>query len=122
MTAIDTVRDQLVIEARDWIGTPYRLRAQVKGAGIDCGLLPYMVYRKFNLIPEFSPEFLSQDWFSHATTERYLLMVERYLRRLVSTRAYSRIPEAVPGALVLGKLCGSNLFNHSGVVTRWPRE
>jgi cell wall-associated NlpC family hydrolase len=30
-------REQLLAEARTWIGTPFHHRGRVKGAGVDCG-------------------------------------------------------------------------------------
>src|SRR5258708_31549110 len=113
-------RQDVADEARSWIGTPYELRQMVKGAGVDCGLLPYCVYRKFNLIPEFSPEWLSGDWFCHTTDERYLLMISKYLRRLVTSRV-NGVVEALPGCLALVKTPESRVFNHAGIVTTWPR-
>jgi len=111
---------QVVIEARSWIGTPYHRRAAIKGAGVDCGMLPYAVLRKFDLIPEFDIAYLSNDWFNNTTQEKYLLMVQRYLRRLVGGRVSRNFP-ALPGTLACVRVVGSRVFNHSGIVTQWPR-
>jgi cell wall-associated NlpC family hydrolase len=117
----DELRQAVVEEARTWLGTPYHLKGMVKGAGVDCGLLPYAVYRKFDLVPEFDPAVFTDDWFCNTTQERYLMMVQRYLRKLMSGRARaSLLPEPPPGAMVCARVCGSPLFNHSGIVTHWP--
>ncbi|HYW04999.1 MAG TPA: NlpC/P60 family protein [Gammaproteobacteria bacterium] len=31
-----SVGEQIVVEARSWIGTPYRHQASIKGVGVDC--------------------------------------------------------------------------------------
>ena len=85
-------------------------------------MLPYAVYRQFDLVPEFSAEWLTNDWWCHASEERYLLMIERYLKKLLVTQARrDSKPELLPGNLVLAKVCGSKLFNHAGIITAWPR-
>lgn len=120
MTIAGTTRQMVVDEARTWLWTPFERRAMIKGAGVDCGLLPYAVYRKFDLVPEFEAEWLQYDWFLHTTEERYLLMIERYLRKLIATKA-TIDAEALPGDLVLARLQGSLTFNHAAIVTKWPR-
>ncbi len=110
-------RQPVIDETRSWVGTPYELRQMVKGAGVDCGLLPYAVYRKFNLIPEFRPEWLAGDWFANTSDERYLLMIERYLQRLVN----GHVDSPAPGCLALTRTTESRVFNHAGIITAWPR-
>jgi len=116
------MRSEVVAESRSWIGTPYHRRAFIKGVGVDCGLLPYAVYRKFELIPEFTAEWLANDWFANTTQERYLLMIERYLKKLFVTQARRDFrPEFLPGNLVVAKVFDSPVFNHAGIITTWPR-
>jgi cell wall-associated NlpC family hydrolase len=55
-------RDQIVAEARSWIGTPYRHQASLKGVGCDCLGLVRGVWRA--LIgdePQAAPPY-SRDW------------------------------------------------------------
>lgn len=112
-------REAVVAEAKSWIGTPYHRHAMVKGAGVDCGMLPYAIYRKFDLVPEFNPEFMYDDWFAHTTQEKYLLMVQRYLKRLTAGRTFRDINVPL-GSLVLAKVARSKVFNHSGICVGWP--
>lgn len=112
-------REQVVAEARSWIGTPYHLHAMVKTAGVDCGLLPYAVYRAFDLVPSFEVEFLRDDWFCNTTDEKYLRMVQKYLKKLVEGQARRDLP-ALPGSLACARVANSKIVNHSGIVTRWP--
>jgi NlpC/P60 family putative phage cell wall peptidase len=53
--------EQVLLEARAWIGTPYRHQASVKGAGADCLGLLRGVWRALygtepTAIPPYSPE------------------------------------------------------------------
>lgn len=112
-------RPMVVAEARTWKGTPYHRHAMIKGAGVDCGLLPYAIYRHFDLIPAFEVEFLSDDWFCNTTQEKYLRMVQVHLKKLLEGQA-RRDLQALPGSLVVARVAVGKLYNHSGIVTRWP--
>lgn len=112
-------RQDVVEEARSWKGTPYIRKGSIKGTGCDCALLPYCVYRKFDLLPEFPIEYLADDWFANTSDERYLLVVQKYLKKLFSGRAYSDVP-AKAGNLIVARVAKSKVFNHSGVITQWP--
>ena len=122
-TTID-IRSAIVEEAESWEGTPYIKRGTLKGVGTDCGMLPYMVYRKFNLVPEIEGNLpsLEDGWFCHTYDQRYARIVERYWRKLIVTQArYNMQPEFLPGNLVLCKGFGSLVYNHAGIIAKWPR-
>ena len=54
--------DQIVQSAREWIGTPYRHQASVRGAGADCLGLVRGVWRTlYGREPEIVPAY-SYDW------------------------------------------------------------
>jgi cell wall-associated NlpC family hydrolase len=123
LTSID-IRAAIVEEVESWIGTPYIKRGKIKGIGVDCGLLPYMVYKKFNLVPDLDDNLptLEDGWFCNTYDQRYARMVERYWRKLIVTQArYEMKPEFLPGNLVLLKTYGSLVYNHAGIITDWPR-
>lgn len=44
-----TLRERIVAEAREWIGTPYMHQARLKGIGVDCVGLPIGVCRALGL-------------------------------------------------------------------------
>jgi len=71
-------------------------------------------------VPEFCPDNLPNDWFSHSEQERYLAMVQKHLLRLMAGRPYRNLL-VLSGCVVLAKVVGSRRFNHSGIVTVWPR-
>jgi NlpC/P60 family putative phage cell wall peptidase len=57
-----SIRDQVVSEARSWLGTPYQHQASLKGAGCDCLGLVRGVWRGvYGKEPEFPPPY-SPDW------------------------------------------------------------
>jgi cell wall-associated NlpC family hydrolase len=121
LVAAPTTRDDVVEEARSWIGTPYVYRAMVKGSGVDCGLFPLAIYMHFVGSPiEF--EHLPDSWWQHTTDERYLLIVERFIKKLMIVQARrAKLPGFDRGNVALTKACGSKVFNHGGIIADWPR-
>lgn len=119
----DVIRPLVVAEARTWIRTPYHKKGLLKGVGVDCGMLPYAVLRKFNLIPEIADlPTLEDGWFCNTSDERYARIIERYFRKLLEAQARRDYqPEFLPGNLVLLQSWGSRVFNHGGIITAWPR-
>ena len=65
-------RAAIVIEARRWIGTPYHPCADVRGAGVDCGMLIVRVFVDTLCCPPFDPRPYPPDWHLHRSEERYL--------------------------------------------------
>src|SRR5580704_9168227 len=65
-------RAAVVAEARSWIGTPYHNCADIKGAGVDCGMLIVRVFVDTGLCPAFDPRPYPADWHLHRSEERYL--------------------------------------------------
>jgi cell wall-associated NlpC family hydrolase len=65
-------RAAVVSQARSWIGTPYHNCADVKGAGVDCGMLLVRVFVDTGLCPPFDPRPYPADWHLHRSEERYL--------------------------------------------------
>ena len=75
-----TSREEIVAQARRWIGTPYRHQASTLGAGADCLGLIRGVWR--NLIgaePEAMPAY-TPDWSETTGDEDLLLAAGRWLR------------------------------------------
>ncbi len=100
-------RAQIVAEARKWIGTPYHSCADVRGAGVDCGMLLVRVFVDAGLIPPFDPRPYPEDWHLHRTGERYLGFI---LERCVE------IEDPEPGDVVVFRY--GRCFSHGGIVTR----
>jgi NlpC/P60 family putative phage cell wall peptidase len=93
-TLPDNWRDQVVTEARTWIGTPYHHMADVKGAGVDCAMLLVRIYCDLKFAPPFDPRPYARDWMLHQTEEKYIGWLEKYC---------VRVPEPDAGDIILYK-------------------
>jgi cell wall-associated NlpC family hydrolase len=103
-------RAAVVTEARSWLRTPYHHAAQVKGAGVDCAMLPAAVYRAAGLIPDFPVDRYPQDWHLNRSIERYLETVTRFA---------TEVPEPTgPGDFVLYRW--GRCFAHGAIIIDWP--
>jgi hypothetical protein len=65
-------RAALVAAARSWIGTPYHNCADIRGVGVDCGMLLVRVFVDAGLCAPFDPRPYPADWHLHRSEERYL--------------------------------------------------
>ncbi len=106
----EAIRAAVVAEARGWLGTPYHHAAQVKGAGVDCAMLPAAVYRAAGLIPEFEIAHYPPDWHLHRDTERYLEIVTRHAIEVSAPTG--------PGDFVLYRF--GRAFAHGAIILDWP--
>ncbi len=63
-----TMREQILAEARTWIGTPYRHQASLRGVGCDCLGLVRGVWRVLytsepEATPAYAPDWADLIWF-----------------------------------------------------------
>jgi len=100
-------RTAVVAEARSWIGTPYHNCADIKGAGVDCGMLLVRVFVDTGLCPPFEPRPYPADWHLHRSDERYLGFV-------FDRAAQVAAPE--PGDLMVLRF--GRCYSHGGIVTK----
>jgi NlpC/P60 family putative phage cell wall peptidase len=74
-----TFADRIVVEARAWIGTPYRHQASAKGAGTDClGLLRGVWRAVHGAEPVLVPPY-SADWSEVSGQEALLAAAREWL-------------------------------------------
>jgi cell wall-associated NlpC family hydrolase len=99
-------RAAVVAAARAWIGTPYHNCADIKGVGIDCGMLLVRVFVDTGLVPPFDPRPYPVDWHLHRSEERYLGFIFDRGREISSPR---------PGDVMV--LRYGRCYSHGGVVT-----
>jgi cell wall-associated NlpC family hydrolase len=106
-------REDIVEEARSWVGTKYHATGRLKGVGVDCAQFIYCVYNKFGLIPEMPAEARSPRFFLAKKDPKYLDTILQYARD---------IPEKVVQAvdLVLYKQSLMPVFHHGAIVISWP--
>src|SRR5512142_2549425 len=72
-------RQQIVAEARAWLGTPYRHQASLKGVGCDCLGLVRGVWRAVvGEEPERAPPY-APDWAEASGEETLALAAARHL-------------------------------------------
>lgn len=102
-------RTSVITEARSWVGTPYHHAANVKGHGVDCGMLLLEVYSKAGCFPWFDPRPYSNTFFLHGDEEIYLKQCQRFGKEVAD-------PE--PGDAALWRI--GRLFAHGAVVVKWP--
>lgn len=102
-------RAAVAAEARTWLGTPYHHKAQVKGAGIDCGQLLVAVYVACGLVEPFETGDYSADWMLHRDEERYLSWVKKFAVETDTPK---------PGDIVVWKF--GRCISHGGIVIDWP--
>jgi NlpC/P60 family putative phage cell wall peptidase len=104
------LRQDLVAEARSWIGTPYLHQASVKGAGTDCLGLVRGVWRALvGTEPEAVPAY-SEDW---AEPERVEVLFEASVRWL---RPKER-GQADIGDVLLFRMRSGSIAKHLGIQT-----
>jgi cell wall-associated NlpC family hydrolase len=103
----DLQRAAVVAEARSWIGTPYHNCADIKGAGVDCGMLLVRVFVDTGLIPRFDPRPYPIDWHLHRNHERYL--------GFVFDRGFGEVKIPQPGDVMV--LRYGRCYSHGGIIS-----
>jgi hypothetical protein len=99
-------RARVVASARAWLGTPYHNCADIRGVGVDCGMLLVRVFVDTGLCPPFDPRPYPVDWHLHRGEERYLGFIFDRSREIVSP---------LPGDVMV--LRYGRCYSHGGVVT-----
>jgi len=99
-------RRDVVREARSWIGTKYHPQGDIKGAGIDCGMLLVRVFVDTGLCAPFDPRPYADYWYLHRSEERYL--------GFIFDRA-KEVSAPLPGDVMVFRY--GRCFSHGGIVT-----
>lgn len=102
-------RNELIAEARSWIGTPYRHQASLKGVGCDCVGLVRGLWRTFigpepEPLPPYRPE-----WAEVGGAE---LMAEAAGRHLLAIS----LDDAGPGDVLLFRWRADLPAKHTGIL------
>ena len=105
-TAESTQRATVVAAARSWVGTPYHNCADVKGAGVDCGMLLVRVFCDLKLCPPFDPRPYPPDWHLHRSEEKYLGFVFDHAHQ---------VEQPGPGDVAVFRF--GRCYSHGGIVT-----
>ena len=118
MTIIE-LRSAVVAEARSWIGTPYHEGGRKKGVGCDCVTLIAEVLLACGIVSNADIEFFGRHWWVNAKEETYMLRLLRHAAKTIEAVSYPTL-NAQPGDIVMVRALDSRVYNHGGIVTRWP--
>ena len=103
-------REDIVAEARAWIGTPYRHQASLKGVGCDCLGLVRGVWRAvIGPEPEAAPPY-APDWAEASGTESLAQAGARHLIPVALDRF-------APGDVLLFRWRAKLPAKHAAIVT-----
>lgn len=108
----DAQRAQVIVEAKTWLGTPYRGHSHLKGCGADCGQLLYAIYRACGLVPVIElPKDYSLQVAKHRASTEYVDIIKTHCDQITEA-------EAKPGDIVVYKLGFG--FSHGALIVQWP--
>ncbi|AXS39969.1 NlpC/P60 family protein [Breoghania sp. L-A4] len=105
-----TRRDDIVAEARSWIGTPYRHQASLKGAGCDCLGLIRGVWRAVHGAEPERPPAYAPDWAEAGGAETLAEAAGRHLLEIAPA-------EARPGDVLLFRWAPGHPAKHAGILS-----
>jgi cell wall-associated NlpC family hydrolase len=100
-------RNLVITEVRKWIGTPYHNCADMRGVGVDCGMLIIRAFVDSGLCAPFDPRPYPPDWHLHRSEERYL--------GFVFDRC-AEVDRPEPGDVVVFRY--GRCYSHGGIVTK----
>jgi NlpC/P60 family putative phage cell wall peptidase len=113
MTAVACRADEIVAQARRWIGTPYRHQASCRGAGADClGLLRGVWREVVGPEPEALPSY-TLDWSEPSRQEDLLAAAGRHLRPVTQAGG-------LPGDVLVFRMREAGVAKHVGIMARAP--
>jgi NlpC/P60 family putative phage cell wall peptidase len=109
-----TTPDTIIVEARSWIGTPYRHQASLKGVGCDClGLLRGVWRAVSGDEPEITPAY-GPDWAEATGEERLAAAARRHLIEVIPAAAQ-------PGDVLLFRWRPHLPAKHAAILTASDR-
>jgi len=108
-------REQIIDEAKSWIGTPYNHMKCCKGGGCDCATFLCGVYTAVGAIEMPVVEYYPEDWHCHNSEPRYLSKLFEYCDRLDGPDA-----RALTGDIMMIKIGWAKTHNHGAIIVQWP--
>ena len=102
--------EEVLAEARDWIGTPYRHQGSEKGVGCDClGLVRGIWRALYGTEPEPVPPYAS-DWAERSGEDRLIDAAQKHFRPVAG------FGEALAGDLLLFRFQTDCAAKHAGIL------
>lgn len=102
-------RAAFIAESLKFIGTPYRHRGTIKGAGVDCLTLIVCSGQNAGILGNIDLPPYSREFNLHRDDETYLNGLLGHTHEVV-------VPE--PGDIALWKF--GRCFSHAAIVLKWP--
>ncbi|MGA3295287.1 MAG: hypothetical protein ABSE45_15065 [Candidatus Acidiferrales bacterium] len=114
-------REDVVREARSWVGTSYHTKGFVKGAGADCFTFMASVFIEQGL---FSFEDLDlppyhEDWWANVAEDEYRKLLLRRANKMYDAVTYPST-NVLPGNIITQKRPDGKVNWHGAIVTSWP--
>lgn len=101
-------RTAVVAEARSWLSTKYHEQGDIKGVGVDCGMLLVRVFVDLHLVETFDPRPYARDWMMHNGEEKYLGWINDNCGEIQEA-------DARPGDIVVFRF--GRTYSHGGIIT-----
>lgn len=101
-----SLRDQIVQAARSWVGTPFHHQGRLKGVGVDCGGLVYMVGKEVGLAVTDHPY---KHYTRHPTIGKH--MMEDCAANLRATEVTG------PGSVLVFWVLRPDMPQHMGILS-----
>lgn len=108
---VNPQREKVVEIAMQWLRTPYRHAAKVKGHGADCLTLIAGVFEEADLIEKTAIPYYSSEWHLHKSQELYLQGILRYAKEIPES-------EVDRGDIVLWKF--GHCYSHGAIIIDYP--
>lgn len=112
--------------ALTFVGTPYVRAGRIRGVGVDCGTILAEYLLGIGACTEAEMDvivhdlgFLSNDWFCHATSEKY----QQALRSFAPLKwegVCRGTPPGLPGDIAMYRVVNSDLYNHGSILLTAP--
>jgi len=106
----DSLRYNIINEARSWIGTPYHHQAHLKGVGCDClGLLIGVLSELYHITPDI-PMSYSADWAECSNSEFFAEGLSQYTQSILPDQRQI-------GDVLLFRLQTKSIAKHAAILT-----
>jgi cell wall-associated NlpC family hydrolase len=110
-------RDAVIVEARSWMGTPFRHGARLKGINADCETFLAEVYALTGVFTARDIPYVPSQWFLNGREELYLQYLSRYATEYEFTPGTGQ-DDPKPGDIICVK--HRWVHSHGAIVLEWP--
>lgn len=114
-------REQIIAEAMTFLGTPYHLGGQVKGAGVDCATFIYKTFHTFGMMPTQDIGVFHSDWPCHTKDEVYIRRLLRHATKIADGISYASLRTKSANIALVKTDENSKVYNHGGIILAWPK-